>query len=504
MEEVLRIHSPATGELLAEVPALGPADVTRAAERARRAQAAWARTPPRERAQRLGRAIPRLLEHKDALVELAVRESGKPRAEALSMELLPLLELLHWASAEGPAVLEDRPLKARVAPHKRSLVTARPRGTVALLAPYNFPVAIGVGEAVLALLAGNAVLLKPSEMTPLITQAVAGHLRDAADLDDGLLAVLTGGPATGAALLAADVDYLAFTGSAATGRRIGAACGERGLPCRLELGGKADVVVCADADLGRTAAALTWGAFVNGGQVCAGVQRVYVVRSRLDDLAARVADEVGALRAGDPLKPGTDLGFLCPAALPGRVRELVDDARGRGGRLLVGDRLPEADDRRVRPTVVVDPPPEARLLREECFGPAVALVGVRDDDEALARANAGPGDLISYVFTDDRARAERLAGHLRAGTVMVNDVVWAYGMPEAPWAAVSRSGVGVAHGEAGLLDYTTPRHLCFERARVLERDPYWYPYSASRVQNLSRGLHALYGKGMGKLRGLFG
>lgn len=501
MSARLCITSPVTGQTLGEVAATSPEAVAKAVEDARAAQRWWGALRPEERAERLRPLSGLLVDTLDELTEALVLETGKPMAEALSMEVLPLLELVRAFCERAPGMLADRSLRVRVAPHKKNRVSYRPRGVVALIAPFNFPLAIGAGEAVLALLAGNAVVLKPSELTPLVSQRFRSLWLELG-LDPHLFQVLPGGPTTGAALVEAGVDYVSFTGSTAAGRRVGQACAAQPVPFRLELGGKADVVVCADADLDRAALALTWGAFANGGQVCAGVQRVFAHHAVAGALAQRMADEAGRLRLADPRTDDCDLGYLTHPALPARVAAVVDDAVRSGARLVHDGGAAEADGR-ARPSILFGAGPAARVLREECFGPVVSVVPVADDDDAIVRATAAPGDLCAYVFSEDRPGAEQLAGRLRAGTVMINDVVWSYGMPEAPWAAVSRSGVGVSHGVEGLQAFCAPQHVVGERVRVMTREPFWYPYSRARVAQLRAGLLALYAPDlMGKARGL--
>jgi acyl-CoA reductase-like NAD-dependent aldehyde dehydrogenase len=417
--------------------------------------------------------------------------------------VLPLLELVRAFCARGPEMLATRRLRVRVAPHKRNSVHYLPRGVIALIAPFNFPLAIGCGEALLALLAGNAVVLKPSEHTPLVTQRFVALWLELG-LDPHLFEIVPGGVATGEALVSAGVDYVSFTGSDAGGRAVGQACAAQPVPFRLELGGKADVIVRDDADLDRAALALTWGAFANGGQVCAGVQRVFAHHTIAADLARRMAQEAAQLVTGDPREPGCDLGYLCHPRLPRLVAEVVDDAVQGGARLMHDGGAAEADGR-ARPTILFGASPASKILSAECFGPVVAVVPTASDDDAVVRANHAPGDLCAYVFTEDRDAAARLAPRLRAGTVMVNDVVWSYGMPEAPWAAVSRSGVGVSHGPDGLRAFCAPQHVVEERVRVMTREPFWYPYSKARVAQLRRGLEALYAPDvLGKARGLLG
>lgn len=492
--EALQVHSPATGERLGSAPVASPTDVAAALERARRAQAAWGALSVKARVPRLARLKARVVARADEIAALVSAEVGKPLFEAFSMEVMPLLELIATFEAKGPEVLSERAIPLRLARHRKSALRYAPRGVVALISPWNFPVAIPGGELYLALLAGNAVLLKPSEHAPL-SGLLLGELVREAGLPEGLVEVLCGGPDVGAALVESGVDYVAFTGSTASGRQVARACGERLVPFRVELGGKGSAVVLDDADLGRTAPALVWGAFTNAGQVCAGVQRVYAARSVFEPLRRAVVDEARKLRVGDPSSPDCDVGRVCPPFLAARVRELLSDALSRGAVLEVGE-LPEDGSHRVCPIVLSRVPPDARVVVEECFGPVLALVEVADEHEALTRFNALPFGLMGSVFSRDKARARRVAERLRAGTVMVNDVVWSYGMPETPWVGLKQSGMGVTHGDEGLREYCELRHVNEERVRLVEREPWWFPYSPLRLAAMKAGMKALYGEGV--------
>jgi succinate-semialdehyde dehydrogenase/glutarate-semialdehyde dehydrogenase len=346
---------------------------------------------------------------------------------------------------------------------------------VGIIAPWNFPFSIPMGEAVMALLAGNAVVLKPSEMTPLIALK-AKELFDASGLPPELFQVVTGRGPTGAALIDAGIDYCIFTGSTATGKKVAAACGERLLPCTMELGGKAPAVVCADADVERTARALVWGGFANSGQVCASVERVYAHESVYDELAQRIVELTGKLRQGDPSRGEVDVGAMTWDRQVEIVEERVKQARDSGARVLVGGGRVSGDGLFFQPTVLGDCKQDMDVMRKEIFGPVLPMMRVRDEEEAVRLANDSHLGLLAYVFTRDTGRGKRLAEKIAAGTVMVNDCLITYGAPETPWGGVKQSGLGRTHGAVGLKDLCEARHVNYDRL-ALKRELWWYPYS---------------------------
>jgi succinate-semialdehyde dehydrogenase/glutarate-semialdehyde dehydrogenase len=346
---------------------------------------------------------------------------------------------------------------------------------VGIIAPWNFPFGIPVGETVMALLAGNGVVVKPSEVTPLIALK-AKELYDASGLPRDLFQVVTGRGPAGAALIDSGIDYCIFTGSTATGKKVAAACGERLIPCTLELGGKAPAIVCADADLDRTARALVWGAFANQGQVCVSVERVYAHEAVHDELVERVLAQTQKIRQGDPSSTGDlDAGAMSWDRQVEIVEDRLRSAQADGAKVRAGGRR-AGPGLQFQPTVVTDCRQEMDIMRKEIFGPVMPIMKVRDEDEAIRLANDSSLGLAAYVFTDDRQKGKRIAERIEAGTVMVNDCLLTYGAPETPWGGVKQSGIGHTHSDRGLQDLCQMRHVNYDRL-ALKRELWWYPYS---------------------------
>jgi succinate-semialdehyde dehydrogenase/glutarate-semialdehyde dehydrogenase len=310
-------------------------------------------------------------------------------------------------------------------------------------------------------------------------------------LPPDLFQVVTGRGPTGAALIDAGIDFCAFTGSTGTGKKIGAACGERLIPCTLELGGKAPAIVCADADVERTARALTWGGFANSGQVCASVERVYAHESVYDELVERIVALAGKLRQGDPTGGEVDVGAMTWDRQVEIVEERVKQAVGAGAKLLAGGKRAGGQGLFFQPTVLGECTQEMDVMRKEIFGPVLPIARVKDEEEALKLANDSHLGLLAYVFTKDGAKGKRIAERIEAGTVMVNDVLLTYGAPETPWGGVKQSGLGRTHGLIGLKELCEVRHVNYDRI-ALKRELWWYPYSEK-----------MYKRSLGLLKWLF-
>jgi succinate-semialdehyde dehydrogenase/glutarate-semialdehyde dehydrogenase len=409
------------------------------------------------------------------------------------MEVLLVADLVDYFCKRAEKLLAPQPIPLHLMKHKRSYVHYVPRGVVGIIAPWNFPFSIPSGEALMAMIAGNGVVVKPSEITPLCALKLK-ELADACGLPPDLLQVVTGRGATGAALIDSGVDQIIFTGSVETGKKVAAACGERLIPCVAELGGKAAAIVCADADLERTANALVWGAFANSGQVCASVERVYAHEAVHDELVAKVVEKTRALRQGDPSSDATDVGAMTWDRQVTTVEERVKQAVGAGAKLQTGGRRKDGGGQFYEPTVLTECKQDMDVMRKEIFGPVMPIMRVRSEEEAVRLANDSHLGLLGYVFTKDRKKGARIAEKVEAGTVMVNDVLNTYAVPETPWGGVKQSGLGRTHSDDGLRDMCQLRHVNVDRIAP-KRDLWWYPYDAKTTSLVMKGMRFLFGRG---------
>ena len=485
--------NPATGAALGEVPDQGPAEIRAAVDAARAAQIAWATQPVEERCRRVARFADVLMARVDEVVDLLVREGGKTRLEALGMEVIVVADLVRYFARHAPQMLSPEPVPLHLMKHRASYLHFVPRGVVGVISPWNFPFSIPLGETLMSLIAGNAVVLKPSDVTPLIALK-ARELYLAAELPPDLFQVVTGRGAAGAALIDSGIDYCVFTGSVATGKRVAAACGERLIPCTLELGGKAPAVVCADADLDRTARAITWGGFANSGQVCASVERVYAVDGIHDALVERIVELTRELRQGDASAAAeVDVGAMAWDHQVSIVEKLVDTAVAAGAKLEVGGHRGAGPGQFFEPTVLTGCRHDMDVMRKEIFGPVIPIMRVNDEEHAISLANDSQLGLLAYVFTRDRERGKQIAERIAAGTVMINDVLSSFACPETPWGGVKQSGIGRTHSIHGLRELCETRHVNYDRIS-LPKEIWWYPYKKGTFTALLRGAKLLFGK----------
>lgn len=493
-EEIVS-YDPATNEALGRVPLMLTEDVVRAVERARVAQRDWAALSFRERGRIILKARAIVLEELDEIATLIHRESGKPVAEAISMELVPTLDLMQFFARRTRRLL--KPERVGIGQYglmgRSSKIIYKPLGTVGIISPWNFPWAIPLGEVVMALMAGNSVVLKPSELTPLIGLKI-GEVFKRAGLSEELLQVVTGDGSTGAALVEAGVDKIMFTGSVATGKRVAEAAARRLMPVVLELGGKDPMIVLDDADVERAAHAAVWGAFANSGQACASVERCYVQSGIAPKFIDRVVELTRALKQGANTDEAPDIGSMSSERQLELVDEHVRDALSHNAKALTGGRRkPEAGGAFYEPTVLVDVDHSMRVMREETFGPVLPMMTFEAEADAVRLANDSVFGLTASVWTKNIGRGRRMAEQIEAGTVMVNEVLYTHGIAQTPWGGVKESGLGRTHGRLGLLELVQPRHVHVNRLTQL-RDFWWFNYTP-RAAHLFRGFARRFATG---------
>jgi acyl-CoA reductase-like NAD-dependent aldehyde dehydrogenase len=493
----LESFNPATGARLGAVAVTAPDDVPAVVAGVAQVQPFWAQLTLRDRARYLERAAQVLIDESDEIRDLIVAEQGKPRNEAFAMEVLPTIDALQWIAGEGQRLLADEsvPMPQLFLKTKQTAFTYEPLGVIGVISPWNYPWSIPFGEVALALMAGNGVVLKPASLTPLLGERIA-HVFERAGVPEGLIRVVHG-PGTGAAVVAADVAKVFFTGSVETGRGVGVECARRLKGSVLELGGKDPMIVLGDAKLDHAVAGALWGGFANAGQTCSGIERVYVMREVADRFTAAVVDGARALRVGDPLSWDTEIGPMVSREQFEIVRELVDDAVAAGATLHCGGPVqapPGAglDGDFYAPAVLTGVTHDMRIMREEIFGPVLPIITVDSEDEALVLANDSEFGLGASVWTSDRSKGERIAGELESGMVWINDHMFSHGACQCAWGGVKESGLGRTHSKFGLYECVNVKLRVWEPSAI--RNPWWHPYDETLGMALRQTAKILYGR----------
>ena len=458
--------SPASGKELPSVEAT--TDVASVVKAAREAQASWAELSSERRARTLSKLKKAILERAEEIGKLIHDETGKPEAEALLGEVLASADVVSYWAEIAPEELEpmEAELDPLAYPKKRAMIYREPRGVIALVMPWNFPFALPLRTIVPALLAGNSVVLKPSEITPRTGRLIADLLKGI--VPEGVFSVVQGGGDVGSALIEADVDFVVFTGSTATGKKVAHACAELLRPCVVELGGKDAAIVLKDANLERAANGILWGAMMNAGQNCGAVERVYAEKDIAEALAKKIAEAAKALRFKD------DVGPLTTAAQRKVVERHLEAAKEAGAKVLAGGE--GIDEQGFQPTVVTMDADDNPLIADETFGPIVPITAVADVEEAIKRANASRYGLTASLWTNDIRAAEKLAPRLRAGVVTINNHSFTGAIPSLPWGGVGESGWGFTGTPLALDHLTRPLAVVVDRNRA-PRETWWYPYT---------------------------
>jgi len=505
-------RDPATGGLWRAFESTPAAAVTAAVERARANQPAWAAQPLAIRVRVLRRFHECLFRRRLEVAAALTRENGKPAAEALGSEIAIALDFAQFYAARAPGFLRAPWVNAvpLAMKRKRVRVEHEPFGVIGVISPWNYPFMLSAAIALPALLTGNAVLLKPSEFTPCTGELLA-ELLDEAGVPPAVFTVLQGDGVTGASLCDSAVDKIFFTGSVSTGRRVAVKCAGRLIPCSLELGGSDAAIVLADADVRHAASGIAWGRFSNAGQTCVAPKRVFVEEPAYDAFVAALATTVNGLRVGAGSNVDSDVGPMIRGESVVTLTEQRDDALARGatvaaqaGQSAGGDAGGSNGTNGTKgagggnffaPTVLTGVTPDARVLREETFGPLLPVVKVRDADEAVALANASEFGLSASIWTRDSAKGAALARRLEVGTVSVNDAIIVAGMADVPHGGVKLSGIGRTHGMAGLEECVRTK------ATVIDRFPgwrqaWWFGYSSAHPSGIDAYVRFAHGRGV--------
>jgi acyl-CoA reductase-like NAD-dependent aldehyde dehydrogenase len=501
-------YNPATGEEIGRVAVTSAHEVRSAVERSQAAFQTWKTTSFEERKRLVMAAREVLLAEIDEIARLISEESGKPVAEALSMEIAPVLDLMQWVARGAERML--RPRKIGIGLYglfgRRSQIVYHPLGVVGIIPAWNYPFSIPLGEATMALMAGNTVVIKPSELTPFIGLKI-GEIFEKAGFPADCVQIVTGDGTTGAALVEAAPDKVMFTGSVATGKKILTAAAENMTSVVLELGGKDPMIVLEDANLDLAAQAAVWGAFCNAGQSCSSVERLYVHESVADELTRKIVERTKKLKVGRGDSADVSIGAMSSERQVRIVEDhvaafkasgaTIETGGHRGGDTLVpiGGSSAETSgspdgligDRSVpaplffEPTVITGATNDMRPMREETFGPTLPIATFKTEEEAVRLANDSEFGLTASVWTGNLARGERVARQIEAGSVCINEVLYTHGIGQTPWGGFKNSGRGRTHGHEGLMELVQPQHIHINKFALIP-DAWWMPYSPAAVE----------------------
>jgi acyl-CoA reductase-like NAD-dependent aldehyde dehydrogenase len=489
------VENPATGQIVASIAVVAPEQIPELVARARAAQPGWEALGFEGRAQLFRRCQKWVIDNSDRVIETIVSETGKAWEEAQLAEVSYAAGAFgFWAKHASEYLADERVRTASPLVKGRKLIVRHvPRGVVGVIGPWNYPLTNSFGDCIPALAAGNAVILKPSEVTPLTGLLMGECLRECG-VPENVYQVAPGFGETGGALVDT-VDFLMFTGSTATGKKVMERAAKTLTPLALELGGKDPMLVCADADLERAANAAVHYSMQNAGQTCISTERVYVEAPIYEEFVSLVTEKVGHLRTGAPHGPGSvDLGAVINPPQSDIVEAHVRDAVEKGARVVSGGKRSDTDGHFYEPTVLVDVDHSMTCMREETFGPTLPIMKVADVEEGVRLSNDTPYGLQASVWTKDVAKGEKLARQIEAGAVTVNDAQINYIALELPMGGWKSSGVGTRHGVDGIRKYTKSQAIVVTRFAP-KRDLHMLPYSARRTKLVGRMLRLLYGRG---------
>ncbi len=510
----LKSINPATLEVLAEVPMTQKAAVLEALEASRIAFKKWSSLPLWLRLSKIEKFSQLLLDKKDEIANLISRESGKPILESYLAELSGPLDTCDWLSKKAQKLLANKRLHLNnpLLFGKTHYLQFEPVGVVGIISPWNYPFSIPVMTILMALAAGNTVILKPSEKTPLVGLKIA-ELFQQAGFSENVVTVISGDGEIGKELSALPLDRLIFTGSVATGEKVLNTVAPNITPVSLELGGKDAAIVLADAPVERTARAIVWGAFTNAGQACASIERLYLVRGKNSDaLLNRIIELTSQLKVGNPLLETTDVGPLIDVQQFDRIVEQVEQADSAGAEILCGGEnlahLGSALKEKgltgyyYQPTVLTNVNHNMKIMQEESFGPVLPVMVVDSVDEAIKLANDSIYGLSASIWSKNLSQAEKIAGRLEVGTVFINDSLYSHAATDLPWGGIKKSGIGRSHSYFGLLDLVNVKNINVDSALWFSR-LWWYPYHSAKLKVICSGFELLYGKKISNKMGAF-
>jgi len=472
--------NPATLEKNGEVEEISPVELEECFNKARLVQKEWRNASLKERAQRIAKVNEYIAEHMDEISLMITKEVGKPINESFVSEVFTAMDstFYYYNNVEKFVARKDIELGFYSALNKRSYIIYKPAGVVTVIGPFNYPFIIPFEQIVQALMAGNAVVFKPSSDTVLVGQKVQEVFDKGTDLPEGLIQTVFGSGSTIGNSLVSLADRVVFTGSTETGKIIMRRAAETLTPVCLELGGKSSMIVLADANMDRAILAARWGCFTNSGQVCSSVKRLYLQEPIKDDFTTRLVDLTKELRQGNPIEAGIDVGAMVNEVQLNKVLKMIEIAEAEGAKILCGGRRnPDLEGYFLEPTILGDCQNDMQCVQGEIFGPVLPIIPFETPEEAVELSNNNPFGLTDSIWTSDLEKGEELAAQINTGTVMINECVYTFGLAATPWGGVKSSGIGRTHNELGFFEVMNPLHINIDSSK--KPDVWWMPYDSN-------------------------
>lgn len=495
VEPVITSVNPTDLSIIWEVKSARQEDIDDAVKQAQNAYQSWRKLSYPARGEYLLRVKDIILDYLDEIVILVTQEMGKPISEVLLTEIFPALEALTYFALNAERLLADEKIEyqSRLLLNKRGYTIYEPLGVIGIISPFSYPLAVPITQIATALMAGNTVIFKPSELTPSVGLKIA-ELFSKAELPEGCLSVLPGDKFTGELLVASNIDKILFTGRTMTGKSILHTVADGVVPVTLELGGKDPMIVLSDANVRRAIKGAVYGAFINAGQSCCAVERVYVVQDIAKSFIDGVIENAKNLTVGNPINPKTEIGPLASEKQRDNVEAHIADAIQKGAKILIGGTRPEGTSGYFySPTVLTEVDHSMQVMREETFGPVMPIMVVDSVDEAIQLANDSRYGLSASVWTMDVNLAMDVAHKMETGTVTVNDLIFTFGAVECAWGGTKESGIGRVHAVQGLREVCNVKHISFERGKRVSKT-WWYPYNEEYQEFMRLAIMSEYGQ----------
>ncbi len=494
LRDSLKSFDPSNYEVLGSVEISTPEDVQKAFKKAEDSFHFWKKVPLKKRISYIKKAGEIIFEERDKIAELITKETGKPLIESYSSDVLSSLDAISYYCKNSKKILKRERVKFNqpFLLGKKAWIEYEPFGPIALISPWNYPFSIPIVSIVPLIIAGNTVLFKPSEFTPMTGKKIE-EIFQKAELPEGVLNVLYGDGKVGREILNQPIKKVFFTGSSQTGKEIMKVCSERLIPVVFELGGKDPMIVLKDANLDTTAWASVWGSLFNCGQTCSSVERIYVEEEIVEPFIQKIVEKM------KKLKIGIDFGPIQNEKQLRKVKEHLDDALSKGGKIIYQIDIKEKKGLFFPPTLLCNLNEDMKCIKEETFGPLIRIIPVKDWKEAIELANSSNMGLSASIWTNDLKKAENMAKEIQAGTVWINNLLYSYNATQCPWGGIKESGIGRVHGKFALLEATYPKLICFERGKK-KSELWWFPYDEKKLKMLRDGITFLFGRGIKRLK----